>query len=355
MGSKRRMLYLDILRVLSCIGVVGIHLSSNGWDVFPTASWQWQTLCAYNTVGTLGVAIFFMISGALYLDTSHPVGAKHMLRKALHLTVLYYGWLVLYNLKDLLAQGRLPQTADLQYLVDQVLQGEGGFHLWFLPSMVGLYLITPLLRPAFAKKQNCEYLLAGYVLVVLVLPQWVSFSLPGTQTLQTIGSNFLWTFQSLNYTGYFVLGHYLHSWPLASRPRCRHPLAWSAGVTVVAMGATVALRGGCSLAAGCNVYLNNPLTLADFMACAGLWGLVQQLFPNGQSVWQTRLNLLARFSLGVYLLHPAVLDPLNDWLLSWRMDFPPLTTPVQVLLVVALCTAVTAVLRKIPVIRYLVS
>ena len=83
------MLYLDILRVLSCIGVVGNHLSSNGWDVFSTSSWQWQTLCAYNTVGTLGVAIFFMISGALYLDTSHPVGAKHMLRKALHLTVLY--------------------------------------------------------------------------------------------------------------------------------------------------------------------------------------------------------------------------------------------------------------------------
>ena len=183
--------------------------------------------------------------------------------------------------------------------------------------------------------------------MVLALPQWVSFSLPGTQTLQTIGSNFLWTFQSLNYTGYFVLGHYLHSWPPAAR--CRHPLAWSAGVTVVAMGATVALRGGC------NVYLNNPLTLADFVACAGLWVLVQQLFPNGQSVWQTRLGLLARLSLGVYLLHPAVLDPLNDWLLSWRMDFPPLTTPVQVLLVVALCTAVTAVLRKIPVIRYLVS
>lgn len=349
------MLYLDILRILSCIGVVGIHLSSNGWNVFSTASWQWQTLCAYNTVGTLGVAIFFMISGALYLDTSHPVDGKHMLRKALHLAVLYYSWLVLYNLKDLLARHRPLQKNDLLYLMDQVLRGEGGFHLWFLPSMVGLYLVTPLLRAAFAQKRNCEYLLVGYVLVVLVLPQWVSFSLPGTRTLQTFGRDFLWTFQSLNYTGYFVLGHYLHSWPPASRPRCRNPLAWSVGATVVAVGATVALRGGCSLVKGSNVYLNNPLTLADFVACAGLWVLVQQLFPNGQSVWQTRLGVLAKLSLGVYLLHPAVLDPLNEWLLSWRMDFPPLTTPLQVLLVVALCAAVTAVLRKIPVIRYLLS
>lgn len=355
MGARRRMLYLDILRILSCMGVVSVHLSSNGWSVFPTASWQWQTLCAYNTLGTLGVAIFFMISGALYLNPAYPVDTKHMLRKALHLTVLYYSWQVLYNLKALLLQGRPPQMADLQYLVYQVLQGKGGFHLWFLPTMVGLYLVTPLLRAAFAEKKNCEYLLLGYVLVVLVLPQWATFSLPGTQTLQRIGSDFLWTFQPLNYTGYFVLGHYLNSWPVAARTRCRNPLAWSVGITVVALGTTVALRGGCSLAKGSNVYLNNPLTPLDFVACAGLWVLMQQLFPQGQSVWQARVGLLAKLSLGVYLLHPAVMEPLNDWLLSWRMSFPPLTTPVQILLVAALCAAVTAVLRKIPVIRYLVS
>lgn len=346
---KKHIFYYDIIRIISCMGIIRLHISSNGWDQFSTTSFAWQSLCAYNTIGALGVALFFMISGALYLDTKKEITPQHMIQKAIHTTIIYYIWLLLYNLKT---QGIPTEKESVLYILNQLLQGKGIYHLWFLPTLIGIYLITPLLRDAFSKKENCEYLLTGYIIVVLILPEWYTFNLPGTESLKTITDNFLWTFQVLNYISYFVLGHYLETWPL-SESKIKNPRKTAVFLTIAGTTGTILLRGISSAKAGSGVYLSDPLTIIDFIACIGIFSLAKQYITNEPTPKKQKIAVLAKTSFGIYLLHPAILQNLGNWLLSWRMICPIITTPIQICIVTAICSIITYVMLKIPIIQKL--
>lgn len=342
---KKHIFYYDIIRIISCMVIISAHISSNGWSQYPTTSFTWQVLSVFNTIGPPGVALFFMISGAIYLNEKINITPKHMFRKAIHITCLYYIWLLLYNL---ISNGIPTNKESIQFIICQLLQGEGIYHLWFLPTIVGIYLITPILRDAFSKKENCQYLLAGYAIMVLILPQWYTFDLPGSNSLKTITGNFLWPFQSLNYIGYFVLGHYLETWSMRKHAKIKAIL-----FTITGLTGTIILHGVCAANAGKNVYFNNPLTIFDFIACIGIFSLAKQYITNEPTPKKQKMAVLAKTSFGIYLLHPAILQNLGDWLLSWRMIYPIITMPIQICIVTAICSIITYVMLKIPIIQKL--
>lgn len=347
-----RAAYLDVLRFVSCLLVVAVHITSNGWQDFPVRSGNWQVLCAYNSLGVLGVAFFFMISGALFLRPVHTASYGKLLRKILHLGVLYYLWNLLYDLQTLWQEGGPWDGPRLHRLIHLVLEGKGGYHLWFLPTLVGLYLLVPLLRLVFAHKQACEYFLLCYGVVGLLFPQWIQLQLPGDQYLSTLCEEFLWPFQSMSYLGYFVLGHYLDIWPV--EPRCFRARP-AAGIGLVALGAfalSFGIRGGFSLYTDTPAYFENPLTLPDFVACAALFLLVQRLCRRCTPACQGRARALAALSLGIYLIHPALVNLLQQVLHRTLAGIPLVTVPLQVLSVAAVSGGITALLRRIPFIRH---
>lgn len=68
----KRILYLDILRIMAIIAVVMLHVSAQRFYVsFP--SYEWEIRMFFNSMVRWGVPIFVMISGALFLDPQKKI------------------------------------------------------------------------------------------------------------------------------------------------------------------------------------------------------------------------------------------------------------------------------------------
>ena len=83
-------LYLDILRIMSAFMVVMVHVSAQEWGNVPVNSIEWQTLNVYDCLVIPSVPLFFMISGALFLNENYEISLKKLFLKKCRRTPFIY-------------------------------------------------------------------------------------------------------------------------------------------------------------------------------------------------------------------------------------------------------------------------
>ena len=139
--------------------------------------------------------MFLMISGAVFLRPEKVVTIKYVFQKLIpRLAVPYFlGWL-LYALVLCL----FCVVLDKQISFDMF---KPYSHLWFLPMLMGIYLIIPLLK----------IIAANRVLIRFFLVLWAIFTL--LESLPCVNCVFdaMHVTFFMGYSGYFVLGYYLSS------------------------------------------------------------------------------------------------------------------------------------------------
>ncbi len=166
-----RVAAFDVMRVIAIAAVVMTHVSflviSSAPN--PSAAFWWANVL--DSLSRIGVPLFLMISGALMLDEGRDIPPKKMLRSAVSLFVLTLVWSVLYALWYELAMPLLQhELFSLRALAVAVVNGH--YHFWYLYMLIGLYLITPILR-LFVKRENARlilWLLALGTAVTLCVP-----------------------------------------------------------------------------------------------------------------------------------------------------------------------------------------
>lgn len=157
--KSERIYWIDAARCIAIICVVLCHTSEiyffwSGEDIF-SYSWLLQVVSFTTfTIGRLGVPLFLFISGYLLLDRDYNdpgcIGFWKRNLVSLFITteiwiVLYYIFLSFYNHQSLLAQ--VPGLlASMLFLYD------AGFpHYWYLPMILGIYLMLPLVSNAIRR------------------------------------------------------------------------------------------------------------------------------------------------------------------------------------------------------------
>lgn len=192
-----RIVYLDLIRVLSCMMIVLMHSphaegGAPGYIVVPIYF-----------ITAAGLCLFFMVSGALLLPVktdTYTFLKKRMgkiLGPLLFWTLFYLGVCLAFGEKTWGEMGHnilsIPFTR----------QGHGV--LWFLYVLIGLYLLSPIISPMLqraTKKEKQFYLLLwGITLCYPMLAPFVE--------LTTDIYGILYYFSG--FLGYFTLGYYLHA------------------------------------------------------------------------------------------------------------------------------------------------
>jgi len=86
-GTKR-IYYLDVLRVLATLAVVVLHVAADRWygDV---GSFSWKVFTGYSGITRFCVPVFFMISGALFLQKEKQVPVKTNYTKYIFRLVIF--------------------------------------------------------------------------------------------------------------------------------------------------------------------------------------------------------------------------------------------------------------------------
>lgn len=346
-----RLGYADLLRAAATLAVVVLHVAGGWMASVEVGSGAWQVFNVYNGLTRWCVPVFVMLSGMFLLDPKKKVGLgdlllKYMLRVLAALLV----WNFLYELAARLAGGEAFTPALLLRAFLPGVWGRAHYHLWFLFMILGLYLITPVLR-AFVRgagRGELHWFFAVTFVVASLLPTLLKLRPSATVSA--------WLDQMqihlvLGYVGFYVAGYYLKTFApgrVAELLICVLGIG-GAAATVWGNAALSARDGGEALV----LYsFMSPNVVCMAVAVFVLFRRVPGL--SGERARSPRAGGLARISFGIYLVHDFFLMLLRRFGISTLSFTPALAVPVLAL-GVFLCSALAAwPLSKIPLVgKYL--
>ncbi len=195
--SRERNYNIELLRVISCILVVCIHVSnvySRGYGEVSGGTYLFSLLT--NCFSRVAVPVFFMISGYLLLDEN--VSLRKSIHRVIHTIIVLVFWSVLYYFWNIAYwDDRYDFTAMFEDPVKK--------HLWFLYAILGMYIALPFFQLLFKKtsRRLMEYfcLLWGFFLTLYYVLALADMEF--TYTVPMVGNS--------SYLGYFVMGYIMRN------------------------------------------------------------------------------------------------------------------------------------------------
>lgn len=320
---KRRMVYPDVLRALSCIATVFLSVSLAAGCAGASGLLTWVA------------PMFVMLSGMFFLDSNWYIGSRDMAQRyGLRLLASYVVWATV-------AMGVNVATGG----VLKGLLGGSGFYLNFLFMMIILYAFSPILRILTRAAQPREL---GYVVIFGILLGCIYPFIQIHLSTTRLGD---YAMMGFGYIGVFAAGWFLRTAAL-TRKHVR-TLYLLGGVCLI-----LSLRG---IWMGQGIFSTDPALMVlspDAVLIAIALFLVVKNTLAGTRLPRKALRpvaILAQISFGIYLIHPILLA-----ILCYALNAAGIVLPTAVFIPAAaigllvVSGILSLLIRKIPKIgRYL--
>lgn len=273
---KQRILYLDLLRIIACVMIVFMHSQRPGMGI---PAWF---LSGSSYVTAAGIGLFFMISGALILGKAKTLAEGEKLdtfsflrHRLLKIIIPLAFWSLLY------------------WLLSSI-DSSGLGVMWFLWTIGGLYLLSPILLRWLQHASLREVELYLSIWAISSLYPFIKLVMPVYE------GDTSWIYYFHGYVGYFILGYYLSIVPMERLRKYR----WSFAVffllfTLLAPSAVLFL--------GLEVdfyslfwYLSLPVVLQCIVWFIG-FRCLEPLFTTRLSSFAPQIAKLSAMTFGIYL------------------------------------------------------
>jgi len=341
---RERINYIDAMRVFATFFVVMIHTIYQSFDHIPVTTSGWKILNVYDSLSRWSVPIFIMISGVLFLGSQKTL--KNIFKKNIvRLIVTFYFWSLVYAL---LSYFRFKNTGSA---ISQFIQGH--YHMWFLVMIIGLYLVTPILRKVAEEKSLTKLFLILALIFAALIPDIqliLGFFPDPTLTNITNASNsFVKNFHMylpLGYAGYFVLGYALNKYKISRKLEYIIYILGVAGIvfTIIATEQRAVLTNTAYI----GFYSYTKLNVAAPAAAVFVF-FKQHVHLSDNSKLIKPIRALSKYSLGVYIVHLAILEFMNMSMHITPASFnPALSTLVICLSVTVISYIISAIINHIP-------
>lgn len=192
---KKRIIYLDYLRVLAIFGVLLNHISANWENALFLNS---EIALVYNSLGRIGVPLFLMLSGVLLLNNKLPI-KEFIKRRYPRVIIPFLFWMTLLIMFFILLNPHILDGNVAVYVIKRYLSGR-----WYVWMILGVYLLIPIMA-SFIKTSKLEGV--KYFLIIWLI----------TTAMITLSKIFGFSLHYLDLTlfsgptGYLMLGYYLHN------------------------------------------------------------------------------------------------------------------------------------------------
>lgn len=299
MKKKQRVMYLDLLRVVSIFLMMVLHIASGYLNSTPVGSVNWHTANVYESFVRCCVPLFLMISGRFFLDPEREYTFERILTRNVKKLVIAFGiWSFAYAVYACLADLDHNMIHCTKTFIQQFLTGH--YHMWFLFTLVGIYLCVPFLRKITADKKLTGQMLCVAAVFLFILP-FLESVLPFVDDILKVINNNIGFGLLGAHAFYFVLGYYVSVVCV--------PQKWYTISFIVGIGAVIYIVLGTyrlSVQAGSSVQnLYQYETLPVLLESIAVFFLFRKLFE--QSVLSNRaeriLRRLSAASFGMYLIH----------------------------------------------------
>lgn len=332
---------IDILRIFCCFNVILLHASAHIYYVYSAKSAEWIFANACNAFTRFSVPVFVMISGAMFLSPKRAFSIAGFWKKhVLRLFIIYLVWCAIYGTFTYL---RLNDVFNPKAFVKAFL--ENYYHLWYLPMLLGIYALVPILRKMVMvfQKADYRYFLLLFFVFQICLTTFLNLS------SHKILNNYLDDFtlpMVCSYVGYFILGHYLYSEKTFTKLQkvliyISWPVCYLANV---ALSTFYAWRHGEP-----NESIIDSYGIFTFFVCIAIFVLFTKQFktlsPEGK---RAKIIMgISKSTLGIYLCHLLIMD--SPWFSNALHTITPFVIiPVVTILTFIIGLVFATLLRKIP-------
>jgi len=347
---RGRAVYVDLIRTVAMVGVILLHAAGRFTvtiqemgQMNPSEITCWGVVNVYQSLAApIGVPLFLMLTGALLLqpektDTLSVFFKKRWAR--IGLPSLF--WFAAYFAWDFLVQG-IPLTAGA--IVQGILNGPYT-QMWYMYVLVGLYLLTPILRifMAHADQTMIKYFVLLWVLGVAILP---FFDLLSPFQLN---SN---VFAMTGYVGFFVLGAYLST---VNMQRSKLSIFIILGIALTAIGTYVlaATVGGTEM-----YFFQQYFSPTVILVAVMMFTLLFTVQPpsvqedSNPSKAHKLIQLISQNTLGIFFIHVMIIESIQLGYFGFTLNSNTLNPIIEVPLLTAIVLfaslAIILLLKKIP-------
>ena len=307
--KSKRILYLDMLKIISCIAVVMIHVTADGFNYMNIHSISWNITTIINILVRFAVPVFVMVSGALFLSPDKQLDVKKLWKKnILNLVIVYIVWTLIYAVYAVYNRG---QGISIINVLGSAVK-KSYYHLWFIPMLIGIYACIPLLKPIVnSGKKTVEYFLIIFALFYIIPSTIELFKFPYYTYVRAILNRI--QIPMLGYMCYFVLGHYLHTYELNKKQK-RIIYISSVVAVIISIVVTIVYSWNMNKAI---LTLANNFSVTTFIMSIAAFVLMKSLFENKKMKFEKAIIHLSNISLGIYLIHVLIKDILKN-----QLDMP---------------------------------
>lgn len=354
--NKRLAIPDDLIRAVAMILVILLHASNDALQASNVPIGDWWIATIYKSLSLSCVPLFVMLSGLLLLQPAKVNEPIHVfLRKRLaRLGLAFAFWSGVYLAWSFYISAT-PVTLSNVYrgIMYSLFQG-AYYQFWFIYLIVGLYLITPVLRVviAYGEQKVTRYLIILWFLAVAILPL-IQLALGYTLNPDV--------FIFGGFVGYFVLGFYVQ------KVSVRGSILFSifvASVFLTIFGTWLLSYPLSSM--GQAPYFLGYLTVNVIAGSVAIFLILLKFKPdwpgtnNKFSQFSTRIiQAISKNTLPIFLFHVIILETFERGLLGFTLDYATLNPIVEIPLITALTLFITLglvlLMKKVPVLRTLIG
>jgi surface polysaccharide O-acyltransferase-like enzyme len=345
MPASKHRYDIDLCRAIACLMAIATHIpdicSADGLSPFVT-----DLRSGFIYFCRAVIPIFYMVTGSLYLG-KETADVKKTVKKAFKLLLMFLVWSALY-----IARSQYLFHTYHTFNEFYAALFTGHYHLWFLTALASAYFFLPLLHGAIhGVKVSLRYIIILFVSLAIVKYNAEIF-IPEIWR----GPLTMFSANVVPILVYMPYGYYLSKREITGKFT-----ALLGALTLFTIPFSVRLinRYG-SVISDLTAATMLPQSLMLFVCSSFAFALCRYIAskttkPNGF------VMLLSGLSLGIYLVHPFVIDEI--YRLEYIGAIPALFTenlqylryPFIFVVTVVLSFALAFILKKIPVLNKLVQ
>ena len=189
----------DLIRISACVFVVLVHTTAL---MFREFSENWNICAAYNASARLCVPLFFMLSGYFLLNRKIDDIPIFYIGRLHRILFPFFIILFIYYVKLCVLQNdTLPADFINRALTEKIPRGR---HLWFVHTLVGIYLTIPFFQYFFSGDYGLKLIkiyLVIWIISYICFPVFVQSKLIPINIFESFHFEFFF-----GYLGYVLLG-----------------------------------------------------------------------------------------------------------------------------------------------------
>lgn len=345
--SSKKIGYISLLSVLSAIAVVFTHTNECFWT-FSTESY-WISATVIECLMSFCVPVFFMVSGATLIDYRDRYDTKTFFKKRIFRTLIpYITWCYIGMIYNLCTGAMSIEEVTPLKLLTTVIACESVPIFWFFPVLFGIYLCIPLFA---AVEKNLRKSVFTYLVVASFI---VNSLIPFIRMIFNL--DFVWPLSvqvASSYLLYVLVGYLLSHYEISIKWEIFIYVCGLVGLltqiivtyfTSIEAGDIITLYKGFE-SIECIVYSVAVFLLFKRIGLATMKGGFEKV-----------ITFLGSYTLGIYLTHYFVMGELRK-VCELYLNIPYTSFIYRLgapFIIIPICVLFIWIVRKIPILRYIV-